>query len=308
MTGTTGVTRRTGLRTVVAAAVAVPLLGAVRASQAHFEPSQPPPRRRPVRPVPPLRVMTFNLRFASTQEPNSWAARRPVTRELLLRAAPSVVGTQEGVHGQILDIAADLGPRYAWIGTGLEGRTTDESLAVYYDTARLRPVSHGTYALSDTPENLASNTWGAAFVRMCTWVRFRDRLGPGREFYVLNTHLDHRSQYARARAASLIADRMAALGLPALLIGDFNAAAHANEVYDTLLDAGLVDTWDSALTRGPLFGTFHDYRGLVADGRRIDWVMATPGIRARRAWVDTYTRAGQYPSDHLPVCANVDLT
>ncbi|MET8976667.1 endonuclease/exonuclease/phosphatase family protein [Streptomyces sp. NPDC004539] len=310
MTGTTGVTRRTGLRTAVAAAVAVPLLGTVGASQAHVDRAGSPGpsvRPRPVQPAPPLKVMTFNLRFASTREPNSWAARRPVTRELLLRAAPSVVGTQEGVDGQILDIAADLGPRYAWIGTGLEGRTEDESLAVYYDTARLRPVSHGTYALSDTPDDLTSNTWGAAFVRMCTWVRFRDRLGPGREFYVLNTHLDHRSQYARARAASLIADRMAALRLPALLIGDFNAAAHQNEVYDTLVDGGLVDTWDSALTRGPSFGTFHNYRGLVADGRRIDWVLATPGIRARRAWVDTYTRGGQYPSDHLPVCADVDL-
>ncbi|GAQ58820.1 endonuclease/exonuclease/phosphatase family protein [Streptomyces acidiscabies] len=309
MTGTGGVTRRAGLRTTLAAALAVPLLGTVRASQAHVDEAEPPNQSaRPAQPVPPLRAMTFNLRFASTQEPNSWAARRPVTRELLLRAAPSVVGTQEGVHGQILDIAADLGPRYAWIGTGLEGRTTDESLAIYYDTARLQPLAHGTYALSDTPEDLASNTWGAAFVRMCTWVRFRDRLGPGREFYVLNTHLDHRSQYARARAASLIADRMSALTHPALLLGDFNVAAHDNEVYDTLLRADLVDTWDSALTRGPSFGTFHNYRGLVADGWRIDWVLATPGVRARRAWVDTYTRGGQYPSDHLPVCASVDLT
>ncbi|QNP68914.1 endonuclease/exonuclease/phosphatase family protein [Streptomyces roseirectus] len=305
MTGTRDVTRRASLRGVVAAAVAVPLLGTVGASQARSDRAkQPAP---PSRPAPPLRVMTFNLRFASDKEPNSWAARRPVTRELLLRAAPSVVGTQEGVHGQILDIAADLAPRYAWIGTGLEGRTTDESLAVYYDTARLTPVAHGTYALSDTPEDLASNTWGAAFVRMVTWVRFRDRLGAGREFYVLNTHLDHRSQYARVRAASLIAGRMDALALPALLLGDFNAAAHANEVYDTLLGAGLVDTWDSAPARGPSFGTFHDYRGLVADGRRIDWVLATPGIRARRAWVDTYTRGTQFPSDHLPVCASVDL-
>ncbi|WP_416969784.1 endonuclease/exonuclease/phosphatase family protein [Streptomyces sp. 4F14] len=305
MTGTRGVTRRAGLRTALAAAV----LGTAAASQAHLDGPEPSKQSaRAVQPPPPLRAMTFNLRFASTQEPNSWSARRPVTRELLLRAAPSVVGTQEGVHGQILDIAADLGRRYAWIGTGLEGRTTDESLAVYYDTDRLDPVRHGTYALSDTPEDLASNTWGAAFVRMCTWVRFRDLLNPGREFYVLNTHLDHRSQYARARAAELIAGRMTALDVPALLLGDFNAAAHGNEVYDTLLDAGLVDTWDSALTRGPLFGTFHNYRGLVADGSRIDWVMTTPGVRARRAWVDTYARGDQYPSDHLPVCASVDLT
>lgn len=311
MTGTRPVTRRASLRTAVAAALAVPLLGTVSASEARgsrlTRPGTPaPPQARPG-PDAPLTVTTFNLRFASTEEPNSWADRRPVTRALLRRLAPGVVGTQEGVYGQVLDIAEDLGPDYAWIGTGLEGRTTDESLAVYYDTRRLIALERGTFALSDTPDDLTSNTWGAAFVRMVTWVRFRDRLGARREFHLLNTHLDHRSQHARARAAALIAERMGRLSLPALLIGDFNVAAHGNEVYDTLLGAGLVDTWDSAPARGRAYGTFHNYRPLVPGGPRIDWVLATPGVGVRRAWVDTYARGGQFPSDHLPVCASVTL-
>lgn len=58
MTGPGGVTRRTGLRTALAAAVAVPLLATVRASAA---------RRAPERTAapPPLEVMSYNLRFAS---------------------------------------------------------------------------------------------------------------------------------------------------------------------------------------------------------------------------------------------------
>src|SRR6476660_4723015 len=62
-------TRRTGLRNAVAAAVALPLLTTAQAAVATR------------RPRPRLDVMTYNLRFASTEEPNSWAARRPVMRE-----------------------------------------------------------------------------------------------------------------------------------------------------------------------------------------------------------------------------------
>lgn len=150
MSNTRRVTRRMGLRTVVAAAVAVPLLTTASASAS---------RRGGHR----LEVMTFNLRFASTAEPNSWVARRPVMRELLRRESPHVIGTQEGLYQQLRDIDSDLGPHYDWIGTGREGGSHDESVAIFYDTRRLAPVEHDSFWLSDTPELIGSNTWGAAF-------------------------------------------------------------------------------------------------------------------------------------------------
>ncbi len=104
------------------------------------------------------------------------------------------------------------------------------------------------------PELIGSNTWGAAFPRIVTWVRFRD-LRDAREFYVLNTHLDHASQYARMRAARLISERIARFdrALPLVVTGDFNAVAHQNPVYEAMLGAGLVDTWDTAAERGTLY-------------------------------------------------------
>lgn len=289
-------TRRAGLRTTLAVAITVPLLGALAASAAGQT------SRR-------LDVMTFNLRVAGTTDPNSWAVRRPVMRALLRQEEPHVVGTQEGLYQQLRDIHADLGPHYDWIGTGRRGGSHDEAVAVFYDTRRLAPVEHDTFWLSDTPEVIASNTWGAALPRIATWIRFRDLHDGGREFHLLNTHLDHRSQYAREHAAALLARRITELGLsrPFLVTGDFNSAAHENQVYDTLLGAGLVDTWDAAAERSEAYGTFHGYRPLTPGGDRIDWILAGPGVTAHRAAVNTYALDGQFPSDHLPVQASVTL-
>ncbi|MFR0354405.1 endonuclease/exonuclease/phosphatase family protein [Streptomyces sediminimaris] len=296
------VTRRLGLQAALAAAVAVPLSGAaVSASSA----SSAPASGR----APRLEVMTFNLRFAGTAEPNSWRERRPVMRALLRRAHPHVIGTQEGLYQQLRDIASDLGPHYAWIGTGREGGSRDEATAVFHDTRRLAPVEHYTFWLSDTPEVIGSNTWGAAFPRIVTWVRFRDLADGGREFYVLNTHFDHAAQYARERSAQLLTERIGQLdrSLPAVVTGDFNVPAHWNPVHDTLVNSGLVDTWDAAGRRGPLYGTFHGYKGLTPDGERIDWILTTPWVTTHRASIDTFSEHGRFPSDHLPVQVSLSL-
>ncbi len=200
--------------------------------------------------------MSFNLRFASTAEPHIWTERRPAMRTLLHRERPHVIGTQEGLYHQVRDIAADLGTDYAWIGTGRGGGSRDEFKSVFYDTRRLDPLEYDHFWLSDTPDVMGSNTWGGACIRMVTWIRFRDLQHGGREFYALITHLDNKSRYARTRAASLIADRIAGLdrSLPLVLTGDFNVAAHKGPVYDTLLGAGLVDTWDTAAERTAPYG------------------------------------------------------
>ncbi|WP_371530619.1 endonuclease/exonuclease/phosphatase family protein [Streptomyces sp. NBC_01283] len=298
MPNDTRVTRRFGLQTALAA-VALPLFTtALAASPVHAV--ERAGRR--------LEVMSFNLRYAGTTPPNTWADRRPVTRELLRRARPHVIGTQEGLYQQVRDIAQDLGPHYDWIGTGRAGGSRDEFMTVFYDTRRLAPIEYDHFWLSDTPDVIGSNTWGGGSIRMVTRVRFHDLRTDG-ELYVLNTHLDNASQYARTRAASLISDRIAALdrSVPLLVTGDFNVAAHKNAVYDTMLGAGLVDTWDAADERSKAYATFHGYKPLVPDGDRIDWILATPGVRVHSAAINTFSQGGQFPSDHLPVQASLTL-
>ncbi|MER6047982.1 endonuclease/exonuclease/phosphatase family protein [Streptomyces sp. NPDC001793] len=264
-----------------------------------------------------LRLMTFNLRYASDTRPNSWAERRPAMRKLLRREAPHLLGTQEGLYAQLRDIAVDLGSHYAWVGTGRAGGSWDEFAAIFYDVRRLAPLEYDHFWLSDTPCVIGSRTWGNTVIRMATWVRFRDlrrsvddrgeKRGPA-EFYALNTHLDHAVQYSRERSAALIKDRLSALdpALPRIVTGDFNVAAHKNPVYDAMLEGGtLVDSWDSAGERSPQYGTFHGYRPLVPDGDRVDWILTSPVVRTRRASINTCSLDGQFPSDHLPVQALV---
>ena len=255
-----------------------------------------------------LHVMSYNLRFASDSGPHSWPARRPVLTELLRREQPTLLGTQEGLHDQLTDIAHDLPPYYDWIGEGREGGDRGEYVAIFFDARRLEPLASGHFWLSDTPNVAGSKSWGNITTRMTTWVRFRDR-HTGSEFVALNTHLDNVSENARLRGAELIRDRIHAFpaGLPVILTGDFNTAAEYAPQYDILVGAGLTDTWTAATQRRtPLTATWHGYGPLMPDGPRIDWILVR-GASVGEAAINSYTRDGVYASDHLPVQALLTL-
>lgn len=258
-----------------------------------------------------LHVMSFNLRYASDRSPHSWAQRRPAMAELLRRERPTLLGTQEGLHGQLQDVAEDLPPHYDWIGIGREGGTRSEYTAVFYDAQRLRPLESGHFWLSDTPDVVGSRSWGNAVVRMVTWVRFLDTR-TGREFAHLNAHFDHGSENSRVRGAQLVRSRVGALppDLPVVLTGDFNASAGASRAYDVLVaEGGLTDTWPAAAERrSAAYATYHGYGPLVADGPRIDWILVRGAVGVRAAAINPFTAHGRHPSDHLPVQALITLT
>ena len=130
-----------------------------------------------------LCVMTYNLRFASPVPPNAWPQRRPIMRELIQNVSPDLIGTQEGLHHQLQDMASDL-PTYDWIGVGRDdGLEKGEFMAVFYRKKRLEPMTTNYFWLSDTPEVAGSSTWGNKNRRMVTTVKFRD-LQTKQEFYL----------------------------------------------------------------------------------------------------------------------------
>ncbi|MFM1768805.1 MAG: hypothetical protein RJA22_1334 [Verrucomicrobiota bacterium] len=257
-----------------------------------------------------LTVATFNLRFASDKRPNSWPERRPVVRACLQELDADVIGTQEGLYGQLKDVAADA-PEYEWIGLGRDGGSRGEFMAVFYRKARLEPLEFDHYWLSDTPNLIASADWGNTNRRMTTWVRFRDR-ATGREFVVINTHLDHARVPAREKGAALIRERAGALpkDLPVVLLGDFNATPNRGEkTYGILTGDGVfTDVWRSAktLTNGDM-ETFHDFKGPRKGTFRIDWILTRGPWEAREAGVVVFSQGGQFPSDHHPVRARLRL-
>ncbi|WP_343545439.1 endonuclease/exonuclease/phosphatase family protein [Sphingomonas paucimobilis] len=173
-----------------------------------------------------LKVMTFNVRYASDEGAERWAARRPVMVELIRRAVPDVIGTQELLQRQGDDIVRAL-PGYRWFGRDRMGGHDDEHMGIFYRPDRLTLVDQGDFWLSDTPEVVGSQSWGTDLPRMASWAVFETKDAKPRRFLFVDTHLAHRDEDAEARdkAAALILARLPTLakGLPVILAGDMNA-------------------------------------------------------------------------------------
>ncbi len=257
----------------------------------------------------PLKVMTYNVRYAADDPPNSWQERRPVGLAMLHETRPHVIGMQEALYRQVKDFQAGL-PDYDWIGLGREGGSRGEFMAVFYQPARLEPLEFDHFWLSDTPEVINSSTWGNSNRRMVTWIKFLDRES-GKPFFFINTHFDHRIEDARSRSAHLIRERMLPIvgELPAILLGDFNVIAQEDQaVYQALVaEDAFEDIWRTAAERGEAYHTFHGYRSPIPGDRRIDWILTRGPIEAQRIEIVTFQRDGQFPSDHFPVLATVSI-
>ncbi len=253
-----------------------------------------------------LRVMSYNVRYASDTPPNAWPDRLPVAKAMLEKYQPDVIGMQEALYRQVKDFANAL-PAYAWIGLGREGGSHGEFMAVFYRADRLEPLEFDHFWLSDTPDVIGSTTWGNSNRRMVTWVRFRDRR-TNQDFYFINTHFDHETPLAREKSADLLLERAHKLqDLPVVLTGDFNAP-DGGDVYQTLVsEDGFADSWDTAQKRGEQMGTFHGYRRTNPSGPRIDWILTRGPVKSLSSEIVTFQRDGQYPSDHFPVISDIQI-
>lgn len=251
----------------------------------------------------PLKMMSFNLRYAAANDPYPWETRRARVQELIHKQQPDVIGTQEGLHRQITDMEEDL-PDYEWIGVGREGGQLGEYMAIFYNPERLKPLEHSHFWLSDTPEIISSTTWGNRIPRMATWVRFQD-LQTKKTFYFLNTHLDHQSEVSRQASAELILDRIASFDpdIPVVITGDFNANP-TSMTYSIFAEGGLQDGLLSAKRSiNADLGTFPNYGDPTGGGpnRRIDWILHSGQVNVLRAEIVTYSPDSIHPSDHFPV-------
>ncbi|RYX82289.1 endonuclease/exonuclease/phosphatase family protein [bacterium] len=257
--------------------------------------------------IMPLETMTFNLRFASNTPPNAWPQRRPVMAETIRQNAPDIIGTQEGFYPQIRDIVAD-NPQYEWVGVARDGGEEGESVSILYRKERLQLLDQGQFWLSDTPEVVASKSWGNTLNRVTKWAKFRD-LQSNREFYFVDTHLDHESQNSREKSAELISARIRAFNtdLPVVLVGDFNVVSPYNPVYDTFMKAGFTDTRFSALERlGPNYDSYHGYAPPASHGAHIDWILTRGEVKSLASRLIDFQQGGQYPSDHFPILTTLD--
>lgn len=263
--------------------------------------------------APALRLMTFNLRYDTPSDGvNAWPNRRDWVAALIRFHAPDAVGVQEALAHMLADLDARL-QGFARVGVGrADGRAGGEFSAILYRTDRLALLDSGTFWLSATPEVPGSKGWDAAIERVATWARFRDKRTGCRHVH-LNTHFDHVGERAREESARLIRRRLAELagGDPVVVTGDLNADP-ASAPYRVLtrdtLEGALSPLRDAyAASRAGHYGptsTWTAFRA-IEPGRRIDYVLVSPGAAVLTHAILSDSWDGRFPSDHLPVVADV---
>ena len=255
-------------------------------------------------------ALSFNIRFDNPKDgDNAWPKRKDMVGKWLKAQSPDVVGLQEAKRHQIDDIRKRISI-YAEYGVGRDdGKNSGEHCTILYLKKRfvLDKKDCGTFWLSDTPEKIASKSWGNEIPRICTWARLIEK-DSERAFYVYNVHWDHQSQPSRVRAAQLIIQRIAKrknLKDPIILMGDFNAS-ETNPAIKAFKEKPLklVDTYREVKPKEELVRTFHGFRGGSYTGGKIDHVFVLPGTASvKSAAIIRYNEKGKYLSDHYPVRA-----
>ncbi len=272
---------------------------------------------------PPLRVMSFNIRYDNPADgANAWPARRELALRTIRDADADVIGLQEVLASQAEEIKARF-IEYEFVGVGRDdGAERGEMAPILFRRSRFQLVEGGHIWLSPDSRRPGTIGWDAACPRMATWVRLRFLSHPLNEITIVNTHWDHQGRAARRESARLMRRMAEALaGSPLILLGDFNCGPESSP-YITLTratgnQAELFDAHDG----NPMLrrqGTYHGFTGR-AESERIDWVLYNRRFELLDAAIvqeaanvsdgpqATGSRGTLYPSDHFPVMAKLRL-
>jgi endonuclease/exonuclease/phosphatase family metal-dependent hydrolase len=168
--------------------------------------------------------------------------------------------------------------------------------------------------LSETP-GVPSKSWDAAYPRVVTWAKMKDTTS-GKVFFHFNTHFDHRGVRAREESARLLLKRINTIAgpLPVVVTGDFNfnessigyqiltgkTAEKEIGSQSSLRDARYLSQHGH---HGPT-STFNEFKALIPE-MKIDYVLVKGTVRVLQHGALSDTFNGRFPSDHLPVLAEI---
>lgn len=258
-----------------------------------------------------LNVMTFNIRYSTLRDSNNaWVHRKDNAAKQVLFHETHILGVQEALHEQILDLKEHL-KNYKYVGVGRDdGMTKGEYSAIFYDTTRLVVLESQTFWLSETPSVAGSKSWDAAITRIVTWAKMKDKLTK-KTFYAFNTHFDHMGKVARRESAKMLLEKVNQIAgtSQAIITGDFNAQPN-DEPIQVLIDKNnpkrLLDTKELSATGhyGPT-GTFNAFTSKETSQEPIDYIFTLKKIPVLQHATLSQTWNGLFSSDHFPVFARL---
>jgi len=260
-----------------------------------------------------LNVMTFNIRLnTASDKEDAWPYRRNYVANQVLFHDVQILGVQEALHDQMVDLSERL-TAFKHVGVGRDdGKTAGEYSAIFYDTTRLKLLQTQTFWLSEQPDNPGSKSWDAAITRIVTWAKFTD-IKTKKQLFVFNTHFDHIGKKARAESAKIIMQKVREIAgnHHVIVTGDFNSSP-SDDPYKLIIDANnqdrLTDTKSVCITPhyGPT-GTFNGFKQKEASTEPIDYIFIKNKARVLKHATLSQSWQGHFSSDHFPVFATILL-
>lgn len=252
-----------------------------------------------------LVVMSYNIRNAKAADgDNDWEHRKEATTAMLNAIKPDVFGIQEAYPVQE-DYILQNNPEYKGYGIGRDdGKNVGERMTVFYRHEVLKLLACGTWWLSETPDE-PSFGWDARCRRTATWARLK-HIATGKEFFFVNTHLDHVGVEARRNGLALIVNKVGEMcpGAALILTGDFNVEP-GDECLNSLESLEMLDARSTAAETEdkPSFNGFGDLPATIID---YIYYRGFSGVEKFRVVDETFADK-PYISDHYPIMAVLDF-
>ncbi|MBR2860128.1 MAG: endonuclease/exonuclease/phosphatase family protein [Alistipes sp.] len=259
-----------------------------------------------------IKIMSFNVRTKTSNDTgiNHWDERKEACVAVVKDHKPTIIGYQEAQYNsQWVYLKNQLAADYESYGVNRsDGKESGsgEVVGIMWDPKIVKKIEVGTFWLSETPDT-PSKGWDARYYRTATWGLF-EHLPTGKQFFYINTHLDHESVTAQVEGMKLIANKFKEYQkeVDALfLTGDLNI-----EAFDKAIDA-IKDFMRNARTyanRTDSFGTTNSFESETKKAK-IDHIYYSKEMKNPVEYYtirDTYNGV-KFVSDHYPIYTIIRL-
>jgi endonuclease/exonuclease/phosphatase family metal-dependent hydrolase len=259
-----------------------------------------------------LIVMSFNIRLNNPGDGiNSWDNRKEIVTNLIEEHSPDLLGMQE-VRGEQLSYLDEHLTEYNSYSQPRTEDPNDEASPIFFKKDKFELINSDTFWLSETPDK-PSKGWDAAFNRIVTWCKLKDR-ETGKTFFYFNTHFDHIGEQARLESVKLLKKKVKEItgSDDYIITGDFNSDP-SSKYYNELISldtssALLMDVSQfSEETKKQIKGTFNSFDSSKDATGPIDYIFVKPTTSVESFEVIDTLYNGRFPSDHFPVKALLEL-
>jgi endonuclease/exonuclease/phosphatase family metal-dependent hydrolase len=262
-----------------------------------------------------IRIISFNIRWKGCEknEPKEicWNSRKENVASIIRFHKADILGLQEPTKDQ-LDELMDLIPEYSYCSKSLKDKKNIGYVnPILFNKDKFEILEDDVFYLSKTP-NVPSIGWDAKFLRAVTWAKFKD-CKTQEIFFVFNTHFDYHSKDARNNSAYLLKEKIKEItkGSSFIVTGDFNIFPKlgGEETYKLLTnDDLLIDAHFKSIFphHGPT-GSWSGFKEPGQPGVKPDYIFVDKTLKVLTHGILADSFDGNYPSDHLPIIADIEI-